>query len=278
MRYLAALLPVIAASASPQGYDSGARERFLAGVGGSVPSRGFARNERLHLVLGRRLTILVVLAGAAALVAAPATASKADDQQIADDAVLSAAEVPPGFTAVQAAQGDAELPPECPMLERAQRAVEQVPHASSAFALDEAEGDGYALLQSTAAVFAKAGRAESVYDLYRGAKAKRCIAALLEATFAQPGVTVDVQIGTFHPELDDKGSKKVIQGGDAFVGYAGGVRADAGGEPHFYEFAAVVTRAGRGIGRVLVVNSGAVPSDDLQRFTQKIVETLDQAR
>jgi hypothetical protein len=140
--------------------------------------------------------------------------------------------------------------------------------------------EGYAVINSTVAVFAKLGKAKTGLAAYEDDEAaEACVQRRLEQFLTEPGVINEVTVGTFAPELDDKGNKKVIKGGDEFAGFSMNARRFVeGGQPDFYEGIFVIGRAGRAIFRLTFISQGTVPRDDVQAMTQDVVRRLERGQ
>jgi len=222
----------------------------------------------------RLVPILTALLACAVVAAGPAAADAAEDQDIADATVLSIGDVPEGFeeNTPQSDEDDSDDPPECAGVNKSARAIDATPNAESLFTVSN--GDAYSLIRSGAAIFPKVGKAKKTMSRWAGDDAEACFAQGIEDGLAQPGATVDVSIGTFAPELDDKGEEDIITGGDDFLGYAGSARVSADGESVFYEFQNVYLRVGRGLAMLFVVNTGAIPTDDVNELVQLEVDRL----
>ena len=225
----------------------------------------------------RLVPILTALLSFALLATGPAAADAAEDQDIADATVLTIDDVPEAFeeNTPESDEDDSDDPPECAGVNKSANAIDAAPHAESLFTVSN--GDAYSLIRSGAAVFPKVKKAKKTLSRFAGDDAEACFAQGIEDGLAQPNTTVEVSIGTFDPELDDKGEEKIITGGDDFLGYAGSARVSSGGEPVFYEFVTVYTRVGRGVAMLFVVNTGAVPTDDVNGFVQLEVDRLQDA-
>jgi hypothetical protein len=223
----------------------------------------------------RLLRAPLVAGTALVLLASPAAAS--GDQQLATRAVLTQADVPPGFSGGPIEDvGDDPVPPECEgAIAKADEAVDAAPLARSGFQL---QSGGYALIQSSVAVLPSAKRAKKAMAAYANrSAATACIEARVTEAFTEPGIDTTVSAGTFTPETDDKGGTKVIDGGDQFLGFAGPIRRTAGGAPQLFEYQIVLAREGRAVAMLTMVAQGSIPRDDAQRMLQTVVTRMGGA-
>lgn len=223
------------------------------------------------------LAVVVVVAATVGL-GATAGATKADDQEAAEAAVLSQADVPSGFTGGPVGGGETtDQPPECTAaMVKADKSVEKAPIARSAF---ELSGGGYAFIQNAVAVMPSAAQAKKAMKAYSDeAAAEACFQARFEELFAEPGITTSISMGSFAPEEDDKGNAKVIEGGDDFLGFSGSVRrSQGGGAPQFFEVQAVLAREGRAVTQLVIVAGGTIPRDDAQQMLQTVITGMGKA-
>lgn len=229
----------------------------------------------------RKLLIAIVLSSSITLLAPGlASASKKSDQTLSAKVTLQQSDVPDVFEELPI--GDEDEAPFSYTCEgaigTANDAALAAPHASSGYKLDESEG--YAIINSEVAVLRNTAAAKKALDAYQGeAAAEACTHTLFAEFLTQPGLTTEVTVGSFSPELDDKGSKKVIKGGDEFVGFSVGARRVVeGGEPQFLEAIVVIGRVGRGTFHLTYITTGVVPVDDVQAMTQAVVKRLEPAR
>jgi len=224
-----------------------------------------------------RILIALSIAVPVLALAAPAAASSVD-QAFAEAAVLTQADAPAGFTGGPFEDSDADpVLPACKgAIAKADRAVEASPIARSGFQLGDTEG--YAQIESTVAVLNTEKRAKQAMAAYRKVGAgTACVMARLEDAFTETGVTTSVDVGKFAPELDDKGSTRVITGGDEFLGFSGSIRRTAGGAPQLFDSQVVLARDGRAVTQLVMVTSGTIPRADAQRMLQAVVGRMDGA-
>lgn len=229
----------------------------------------------------RKVLIAMVLASSIMLLTSSiATANTDGDQKLAEKATLQQADVPEVFAEVPI--GKEEAAPFSSTCEGAIGTARDVslaaPHASSGFKLDEAQG--YAIIDSDVAVLQKTAAARKALNAYQDEDAaEACTQTIFEEFLAESGVTTEVSVGSFSPELDDKGSKKVIKGGDEFAGFSVSARRFVeGGEPQFFEAIVVVGRVGRGTFQLTFISTGTVPLADVQDMVQTLVKRLKPAR
>jgi hypothetical protein len=229
----------------------------------------------------RKLLIAMVLSASITLLAPGlASASKKSDQKLAEKATLQQIDVPDVF--VELPIGDEDESPFSYACEgtigTANDTALAAPHGSSGFKLDESQG--YAIINSEVALLRNTAAAKKALDAYQDeAAAEACTRTVFAKFLTQPGVTTEVDVGSFSPELDDKGSKKVIKGGDEFVGVSVGARRFVeGGEPQFLEAIVVIGRVGRSTFHLTLITTGVAPVDDVQAMTQAVVKRLDSAR
>lgn len=223
-----------------------------------------------------RTLVIVGLAVTVLAVGGPASAasSRSSDQALADAAVLAQNEVPPVFIGGPVDDpGPAAPLPECRgAIARADRSVEASPRARSSFELDPGFR-GTALIENVVAVLPTQKRAKQAMAAYARRAATRCMQARLEQAFTDAGTTAAADLDTFAPDKDDKGKKTVIEGGDDFLGFRGFVErtADGAQAPQRLESQVVLARDGRVVTRMIMVASGTIPSDDVQKMLQTVV-------
>ncbi len=227
-----------------------------------------------------RKAAVVALVSACVMVLLPglAAASKKSDQKLAEKATLRQRDVPDVFEEVAVA-GDDDAPDLCGgAIAAASEAALAAPHSRSGFALGESQG--YAVIDNEVAVLKNTAGAKRALNAYQDEEAARgCMGRRLNDFFASAGATTEVSVGSFAPELDDKGNKLVIKGGDEFAGFSASVRRSAeGGQPQFFEAIVVIGRVGRSVFELEFISSGTVPNDDVQAMTQSVVTRLQPAR
>ena len=129
--------------------------------------------------------------------AAPAGADRANDQQIADNAVLTSDDVP-GFE--PHTSGDAPLPevPECRGLERARKQLEAAPNKEVEFRPpSEAQ-----VVNNQVSVLASTKRAKQVLRAYQSPTAERCLETTFRGGTASRNRGVDVTVEVSPSPLD----------------------------------------------------------------------------
>jgi hypothetical protein len=229
----------------------------------------------------RKLVAVTAMLGAGLLtLAGPAgAASKAADEALAEGAVLVKSEVPATFTGGPQPDPTGPLPKGCKSaIVKAVKIARAAPNATSAFGRQTGTA-GFSQVVSSVSVLPTEKKAKQVVSAYAKEKdAEACIEAELVEFFGDDETPIDVSVGAFSPELDDKGSREIITGGDQFLGYAGGLRRGAeGSQAQFYEFEYVVARVGRAALQLVIINSGAIPRADAQRWLQTMVTRLAPA-
>jgi hypothetical protein len=178
----------------------------------------------------RKLIITATAACAVVFAAAPVAAGDDEDQQIADDAVLTVADLPEGWEEGDPDEDDpAEgLVPVCEGIERARNRGDDVPNAQSPDFDDTNDPNALRSVQNDVFVFPKASGAKRFIKPFRE-DGEVCLQGRAEEI---PGVTgVDVQ------ELD-------VGGG---VGYSVFVTLDDEGEEVTLVSDVVAVRVGRAI-------------------------------
>ena len=230
--------------------------------------------------MSRPVRALVMATIAVVALAGPATASRKSDQKLANRAVLSVEDVPAGFTDVPLPDSDSsEHPDACGGdIAAAGDLVTAAPVKSAGFQLDPDQG--YAIIFNEVAVLNKASKAKRVIKAHRDEGAMEpCIQAIIEGFLAEENVVIESTFSSFSPELDDKGSTKVVKGGNEYAGYSGSVRRSvAGGQPQFFEATVVFGRVGRAVFELRFVTTGTAPTDDVQAMMQAVVTRLKRAK
>ena len=219
------------------------------------------------------LAVTMVLGGAA-------TAGAPKDQKLADKAVLKLKDVPLGFDQVDLSGEDPTLPCEGALLEANQLALD-APHASSGFQLpDTLQVGSFGVIQSNVSVLPNPRESKQILDAFQDEDpAEECLLSVFGEILNGPGITTEISVSSYAPELDDKGNKSVIKGGDEYAGFAVNVtRSQAGGQPQFMEGVVVLGRVGRGVAQLVALTTGVVPQDEVQDMVQLMVKRLSPAR
>lgn len=226
------------------------------------------------------LAAIACMLATATLLAGTAVAGATKDQKLADKAVLELEDVPLGFDELPASGDASTLPCEGDVLD-ADRLALDAPHATSRFQLPDTLQIGvFGIIQSNVAVLSKARESKQILDAYQDEDpAEACLLTVFEEFLAAPGITTEISVSSYRPELDDKGDKKVIKGGDEFAGFAVNVtRSQPGGQPQHMEGSVVLARVGRGVSQLLVLTTGVAPQDEVQDMVQVMVKRLAPAR
>lgn len=216
--------------------------------------------RRLPVLLAVPFALTALVGGA---LAAPALAGSSDDQEIADDSVITAADVPSAFEEMKPATDQEFDAPACAAIRKSAKTINAAPNAEVAFG---AEADSeYAQIENKVTVFPKAAKAKAVYAPYAASKAVTCLEqAFTEAVLSQnPDADVEVDLSSFEPDL-----------GDDSVGYEG--KVSGGPEDEFYVEIRMV-RVGRATNSFFIVNSAkAPPSDDVEAIVTAGVDRLTE--
>jgi hypothetical protein len=218
----------------------------------------------------RRLTVvlttpLMVVALVALAFAPSAFAGGSDDQQIADDSVITASDVPSAFDEVKPAEDQEFDAPACATIRKSAKAIDAAPNKEVAFGVEE--GKEYAQIENKVSVFSTAAKAKAVYAPYASPKALTCLKQAFTESIRQqrPNAKVTVDLEVFEPDL-----------GDQSVGYEGSVSAGSGDANDFFVEIRMV-RVGRGLDSFFIVNSsGPPPSDDVESLVTAGVDSLTE--
>jgi hypothetical protein len=222
--------------------------------------------------------VLLRVASVAAVVIAvliPASAgaaSRAADQQIADDSVLTTDDVPTGFDETPATdEPDLKPGPACKAQRVAAKASDAVPHTEVEFRTPGDATGGGALVDNQVSVFGTAKKAKAAYAAYAASSARKCLTSTYERVFLDQiddsSARVHVTAERFKPDL-----------GDASVGYDVVIQASARGDSATFYVDVQVVRVGRGLDAFGYFNTGsAPPSDDVDDMTQTGVAKLEDA-
>jgi hypothetical protein len=197
-------------------------------------------------------------------VAAPAGADRANDQQIADNAVLTSDDVP-GFEPHTTA--DAPLPDsaECRGLERARRQLEAAPNKEVEFRPASEEQ----VVSNQVSVLSSPKRAKQVLQAYRNPKAASCLDAAFGNGTAGPANGIDVAVEVTPTSL---------QSGDAAAAYDLTVTATKAGESQQIFTTVAVARVGRAIAAFGIGDaSGPVPGDVSTGLIDLVTQRLQEA-
>jgi hypothetical protein len=206
-------------------------------------------------------------------------ANEAKDQKLADKAVLGLDDVPLGFD--EFAAGEPEPSPCEGATAEADRLLLDAPHATSVFQLpDTLQLGTFGLIQSNVSVMPSTRASKQVLDAFQDEDAgAACVLAAFDLFLSAPGVTTEISVASYEPQLDGKGSKTVIKGGHEYAGFSVNVnRSQAGGETQFMEGVVVLARVGRGVAQLVAITTGVVPHDEVQDMVQIMVKRLAPAR
>ena len=208
------------------------------------------------------VTGVIVLGVCAA--AAPAGADRANDQQIADNAVLTSDDVP-GFE--PHTSGDAPLPevPECRGLERARKQLEAAPNKEVEFRPpSEAQ-----VVNNQVSVLASTKRAKQVLRAYQSPTAERCLETTFRGGTASQNRGVDVTVEVSPSPLDS---------GDDAGAYDLVVTATKDAKTQQIFTTVAVIRVGRAIAAFgLGDESSTVPADVATGLIGLVTQRLQEA-
>jgi hypothetical protein len=210
----------------------------------------------------------VFVAGVIALgvcaAAAPAGADRANDQQIADNAVLTSDDVP-GFEPHTSADAPLPAAPECRGLERARKQLEAAPNKEVEFRPpSEAQ-----VVDNRVSVLSATRRAKQVLRAYQSPKAADCLETTFRGGTASqaPGVDVTVEV-----------SPAPVDSGDDAVAYDLAVTVTKGEKTQHIFTTVAVVRVGRAIAAFgLGDESSTVPADVATGLIDLVTQRLQEA-
>ena len=214
--------------------------------------------HRSH-VLAAGLVLLGVCA-----VAAPAGADRANDQQIADNAVLTSDDVP-SFEPHTSA--DAPLPPTaaCRGLERARKQLEAAPNKEVEFR----PASEKQVVNNQVSVLSSTKRAKQVSQAYRSPKAAQCLDAVFGSSTASQDNGIDVAVEV---------SPTNLESGDGAVAYDLAVTATKAGESQQIFTTVAVVRVGRAVAAFGFGDTGGtVPVDVSTELIDLVTQRLQEA-
>ena len=214
--------------------------------------------HRSH-VLAAGLVLLGVCA-----VAAPAGADRANDQQIADNAVLTSDDVP-GFEPHTSA--DAPLPPTavCRGLERARKQLDAAPNKKVEFRPISEEQ----VVTNKVSVLSSTKRAKQVVQAYLSPKAAKCLDDVFGSGTAGQDNGVDVAVEV---------SPTSLASGDDAVAYDLAVTATKAGKSQRIFTTVAVVRVGRAVAAFgFGDTAGTVPVDVSTGLIDLVTQRLQEA-
>jgi hypothetical protein len=196
--------------------------------------------------------------------AAPAAADRANDQQIADNAVLTSDDVP-GFEPHSSASAPLPEVPECRGLERARKQLEAAPNKEVEFRPpSEAQ-----VVNNQVSVLASTRRAKQVLRAYQSPKAGRCLETTFRGGTASRNRGVDVTVEVSPAPLDS---------GDDAGAYDLVVTATKDGKTQQIFTTVAVVRVGRSIAAFgLGDESSTVPADVATGLIDLVTQRLQEA-
>jgi hypothetical protein len=215
--------------------------------------------RRLCHVLAVGAIVLGVCAAAV-----PAGADRANDQQIADNAVLTSDDVP-GFE--PNTNEDAPLPnvPECRGLERARKQLEAAPNKEVDFRTPSEAQD----VNNQVSVLSSSKRARRVLKEYKSPKAPDCFTTVYSTGITSKTQGVDVTVGV---------APAPVESGDESLGYDLTVTATKGSESQTLHLTLALVRVGRAVAAYGFGDKGGpVPADVATGLIELVTERLQEA-
>lgn len=134
--------------------------------------------------------------------------SSADDQALADKVVLRKSDLPDGWAANPATEGEVELP-ECRAINRANERAGEGAKAESPNLSDPTDPNHLRQIESTVYVFGSEGEANGYFNVYASDPAVACFETLGETISAQLGGGVPVSVR--QPQATVKGADAVTE-------------------------------------------------------------------
>jgi hypothetical protein len=217
------------------------------------------RRVTLALMLGATLSV-------AAVTPAPAGLGS-EDQDIADESVLTIDDVPTGFEIAQPDDEDEGAPGRaCRSVRRGRDALNEAPNAEAEFRVES-----QAFINNKVAVFERAREARAAFRGYAGPATAECFERTYSEEFERqigsPDAEVDVTVDRFEPDL-----------GDDAVGYEIEIEASAEGESETFYVELQVVRVGRAVDGFAFFSTGRPPpSDDVVDMVETGVDRLTAA-
>jgi len=194
----------------------------------------------------------------------PAGADRANDQQIADNAVLTSDDVP-GFE--PHTSGDAPLPkaPECRGLERARKHLDAAPNKEVEFRPSSERQ----VVDNQVSVLSSTNRAKQILRAYRSSTAQDCLITTFTDGIASQNAGIDVKVDVTPTALES--------GSDA-VAYDLAVSSTESGKTQRLFTTVAVVRVGRAIAAFgLGDESGTVPVDIATGLIGLVTQRLQEA-
>lgn len=219
--------------------------------------------RRFPHVLAAGVIVLGVCAAAA-----PAGADRANDQQIADSAVLTSDDVP-GFE--PHTNADAPLPkvPECRGLERARKQLEAAPNKEVDFRTPSEAQD----VNNQVSVLSSTKRAKQILQAYKSPKAADCFTTTYRTGITSKTQGVDVTVDVA-PAAFGSGDES----GDESVGYNLTVTATKGSESQTLHLSLALARVGRAVAAYgFADESGTIPADVATGLIELVTQRLQEA-
>jgi len=205
--------------------------------------------------------VIVLGVGAATT---PAGADRTNDQQIADNAVLTSDDIP-GFE--PHTSGSAPLPkaPECRGLERARKQLDAAPNKEVEFRPPSEQQ----VVDNQVSVLSSTKRAKQILRAYRSPTARDCLVTTFTDGIARQGSGVDVKIDVT-PTTQQSGSDAVSYDLTVTV-------TDSGKTQQLFTTVAVV-RVGRAVAAFgLGDEGGTVPADVATGLIELVTQRLQEA-
>ncbi|HEX6312585.1 MAG TPA: hypothetical protein VF152_13305 [Acidimicrobiia bacterium] len=212
----------------------------------------------------RRLLPALAIACAAVLVAAPAGAGEADDQQIAEDVSLTLDDFPDDWEAEPSSDlGEPSGIDECEALDDATAtALEVAAYEETPLFVDPDDPSGETTVEGAVFVFPKAKAAKRYFRPYADDAARECFQAVGDATVEG------------YPESEVGTSDLRVSAGDAAVGYRLEIEGtNDAGVTDSVVLDLIVVRQGRAV--VNLGGQGPEEPPDLDELIDTVLERLD---
>jgi hypothetical protein len=210
-------------------------------------------------------------AGIAALsVTAPVGATESADQQIADDSVLTADDVPTVFHTSKVGDSREPAGKACLSIRKARKALRKATNKEVAFQTDPGQQGG-ALIDNKVAVFPSKKSAQAVLASYSTSSTDDCFTKTYQELFRDqlhdPKAKVDVSTSEYLPGL-----------GDTSVGFDVRIDVSSHGKSNSFYVDLQLVRVKRAIDAFAFQNSGGKPpADDVSAMTRTGVTRLETA-
>ena len=205
--------------------------------------------------------VIVLGVGAATT---PAGADRANDQQIADNAVLTSDDVP-GFE--PHTSGDAPLPNalKCRGLERARKHLDAAPNKEVEFRPPSEQQ----VVENQVSVLSSTKRAKQIVRAYRSPTARDCLVTTFTDGIASQKAGIDVKVDV---------TPNALESGSDAVAYDLNVTVTEGGNAQQLFTTVAVVRVGRAVAAFgLGDESGTVPADVATGLIELVTQRLQEA-